>query len=348
MKQALRGHLGSTLNHIDGGVRILSELQSNALQPRSANSDYKSSSNPFAATSTLNALFARLDIQATGLVSTRPMRSASEMKPEDFGGTGEIPDVFHSLEEARSSQDYVFSHWMRALQTVLSDGTDVPYPETIASFKAEYTPKIAAWSSAFDALIVQRALDNIKSTPNDTQAIHMLQLQRIFMFIYADIDHSAAAKDETLWDVYYPQFSSLLSHAKTILDAIPKSRRKPLFSLDSGIVGPLYFVASRCRHPQIRREAIACLLSTNRQEGVWESQVVGRVAQRVMEIEESSVSSDELNDGKGIPAWARVHGVQPELDPDGRAAVLNYIRPPIQGTGGEGMLGGNVKEVIQW
>lgn len=53
----------------------------------------------------------------------------------------------------------------------------------------------------------------------------------------------------------------------------------PVFSLDTGIVLPLYFVATKCRYPTIRRKSIALLKSTPRQEGVLNSMLTGRVAE---------------------------------------------------------------------
>lgn len=54
---------------------------------------------------------------------------------------------------------------------------------------------------------------------------------------------------------------------------------------DIGIIGPLFEVANKCRHPYIRRRAIA-LLEQNRYEGPWGSKKMAQVAHRALTIEE--------------------------------------------------------------
>ncbi|KAG6002378.1 hypothetical protein E4U21_003138 [Claviceps maximensis] len=65
------------------------------------------------------------------------------------------------------------------------------------------------------------------------------------------------------------------------------SRIKPSFSADLGIVPPLYVVATKCREPRLRRQAIQLLRSSARREGMWDSELAANIGQWVMHIEES-------------------------------------------------------------
>ncbi|KAM3066651.1 hypothetical protein ACMFMG_002363 [Clarireedia jacksonii] len=67
------------------------------------------------------------------------------------------------------------------------------------------------------------------------------------------------------------------------------SHIKPSFALDSGIVPPLFVVATKCRDRKIRREAISLLTSSHRREGMWDSKLCAGVGQWVMDIEEEGL-----------------------------------------------------------
>lgn len=73
--------------------------------------------------------------------------------------------------------------------------------------------------------------------------------------------------NEMIWDDYMAQFERVVGLVQEIFDAgKPKGRdserggegsgngvERPSFSLDLGLIGPLYLVVARCRDPFIRR-----------------------------------------------------------------------------------------------
>jgi hypothetical protein len=61
---------------------------------------------------------------------------------------------------------------------------------------------------------------------------------------------------------------------------------KPSFSADMGIVPPLFMVATKCRDPTLRRQAIQLLKSSARREGMWDSNMAARISEWVMTLEE--------------------------------------------------------------
>ncbi|KAG5983200.1 hypothetical protein E4U55_000541 [Claviceps digitariae] len=86
-------------------------------------------------------------------------------------------------------------------------------------------------------------------------------------------------------------------------DKYQSSRIKPSFSADLGIVPPLYVVATKCREPRLRRQAIQLLRSSARREGMWDSELAANIGEWVMHIEEfddplSAGSSDDM-----LSAW---------------------------------------------
>jgi hypothetical protein len=79
----------------------------------------------------------------------------------------------------------------------------------------------------------------------------------------------------------------------------------------------LHLVATRCREPSIRRQAIALLLAVHRRESMYDSILAGKVGQWMMDIEEEGV--DENGD---IPEHARVWGECVELELHQRKAKV--------------------------
>jgi hypothetical protein len=91
------------------------------------------------------------------------------------------------------------------------------------------------------------------------------------------------------------------------------------FTLDGCVLGPLFFVAVRCRHKILRRKAISLLRLSRRLEGLWDSYFLAQVAERVMEIEERK--SNECASGTPL----RISDIDVRFDHERRRALVKYI-----------------------
>ncbi len=83
--------------------------------------------------------------------------------------------------------------------------------------------------------------------------------------------------------------------------------------------------AHKCRHPVIRRKAVALLYSSPRQEGVWDSILTARVAERLIGIEEAGLG--KVTRCEDIPDWARISDVEVSFNRQGRVGTVRYSRP---------------------
>ncbi|CZR64470.1 uncharacterized protein PAC_14368 [Phialocephala subalpina] len=355
---ALRGHLGSVFHHIDGGVKILSEIQTKDTTSTPFEDQSLSNSSLYAPMRTLNIMFSRLDIQGSSMLGSRRLGLVPTINRKAVAEEMNMRNEFNSFEEARDAQDSIYRCWHHDFTRTLTNTSEanilipwlprevdgkivsaIPSNENLAILKAEYTELLEQWIDTYERFLIANP-KNI-GLPAD----HNLRLLQIFIFMHADIDHAATAESEMTWDRYTPQFSEMVTHARAvILSTTALTSRKTLFSLDTHLITPLYFVASRCRHPVVRRDAIACLFAANRQEGLWESRTIARVAQRVMELEEEGVEG-VIVDGTEIPGWKRISDVQPVLDSNGRRAAIHYNRKP---GGREGGLLTEVSEIMEW
>lgn len=74
-----------------------------------------------------------------------------------------------------------------------------------------------------------------------------------------------------------------------------------------GIIAPLFVVPTKCRDPDLRREA-ARLLPSRRREGPWDARVAATITERVIAIEEEGLP--DVNVAQDVPESSRIFGIQ--------------------------------------
>ena len=166
----------------------------------------------------------------------------------------------------------------------------------------------------------------------------MMHLRHDFSTVYAD---------DTIWDSCPQDGEDIVQFAESLLTLDERTRGPPgkrgiEFSLDMSVVGPLYAVAHKYRDPVLRRRAIALLKKADRQEGIWDSAVAAKVAERIVEIEEGAVGS--VTSFHDVPNWARIHGLNVSFDKSERKGDFSYVRCTSQ----RGESTESFHEVIRW
>ncbi|KAL5446913.1 hypothetical protein PMIN06_007636 [Paraphaeosphaeria minitans] len=79
------------------------------------------------------------------------------------------------------------------------------------------------------------------------------------------------------------------------------------FTFEISVIPPLHYVATRCRHPLIRREAVALLKTNPPREGLWDVDTHIAVAERVIAIEESVLDPVTGWPAESARLWCSVH-----------------------------------------
>jgi hypothetical protein len=144
---------------------------------------------------------------------------------------------------------------------------------------------------------------------------------------------ASTSPSEEEWDAYTPAFTTILSLSRAIMEAEESIAAAPAdggcddvrrvrgrVGLDTGVLGPLYLVALRCRDPVVRGEAVRLLGREGRREGLWDSNLLARVAERVVGIEgcggegEGEGERDEVGRRRG--SGRRVEDVDLVFDPE--------------------------------
>lgn len=97
---------------------------------------------------------------------------------------------------------------------------------------------------------------------------------------------SCLSKSATVFDNFLHIFQSMVEHASRAI-AVTKGHTRPVFIFETRFIPSLYFVAINCRHPIIRRQAIALLRVGPKIENLWRAEQLVEIAEMCVGIEES-------------------------------------------------------------
>ncbi|KAL8702901.1 MAG: hypothetical protein Q9201_003935 [Fulgogasparrea decipioides] len=323
--ESLRGHHGSALSHIRSGTRILSQMNEEEDGTVSANE----SKQLCIELETLDVVFARLDAQEVQLLGSPPMRLPRARKNAHPGFCSEIPSEFKSLEEARNNLNYQWNVYTRGapdleIITLLRMGKETPEQRTMYDRgRKRCKATFLQWSNTF-----QRFLENNVANMESRalQGAMVLKMNALTVALDLNLDPFSLLHDQTCWDQLLPMYEELVDLATAVIDAQraqdQEFGQKPIFQVDQSTVGPLFTVARRCRDPFLRRRAIALLYSAPRQEGVWDSTLTARVAERIMHMEEDGLG--EVKCCSDVPDQVRISDIKVFFDLQARRGYVNF------------------------
>lgn len=133
--------------------------------------------------------------------------------------------------------------------------------------------------------------------------------------------------EESAYDDHEDLFGDIIDLADLILDVHKLRPVRRRLTLHCAVVEPAYFVASKCRNPSIRRQAIHQLRRAG-QQGGWNGSSLANVAAEIMRMEEDG--------GDVVEEKKRVHGARLEFFRDiGKVRAMCFIK----GGGGFGIGG---------
>lgn len=133
--------------------------------------------------------------------------------------------------------------------------------------------------------------------------------------------------DETAFDSFNDDFEKIVLQSNELLEKDTKAGMlsRELFGLHLGFIPPLFFTATRCRDPLIRRRAIKTLHDSRRRERVWDSCGAARIAERIMMMEERGLVVKQCQD---VPASSRVMLVSQNFNSETYTTSLQFRHAP--------------------
>ena len=310
--EILQGHYQSALSLVKGAVKLFYKCNSTL---------NRSSAYPLEC---LENLLSRLQSQAVGLIGFKsigitipPRLKAADLPP--------LPGTFTKVAQAKEYIEF-YSH----MHTLSRTECEIPVTARPNSADFElYLRLLTDWSSAFENLVTTQSHT---FTEMEQQTVTILRIWQTMTAagIAMHLEFQATVDDQTLWDHFEESSRRVVVLAEQVLKFThtPTSayHKEPLhqFTLDIGIVAPLYDTARVCRDPLIRRKAINLLRQYPCREGLWDSLLAARAAERQMEIEESAVP--EVRCAADIPGWARVTAVLPTFHLGERWCEVEFKR----------------------
>jgi hypothetical protein len=314
--ECLQGHYRLAVQHGTSGLKIIKQQQMLATGQNFSR---------YMPRKTATLLFAILEnqiLEVEGEVSF-----AEELRPALFSSFHTPAfDPSHppsNIEEMQTCFELLFNRFMR-FESICEelgekfDGQAFELVAHIQHLQEEYLPvrnNLNAWIVAFENWLDSGWAEYSE----EPQSVMVLKIWRLAISIMLQLEWPYS---ELLWDQYLDDFALLISlisdflglpsspdqqssnsfsrdpspvsvHANTT-SSLPTLRPRPskalasTFSMSLGIVTPLYLCATRCRDSYIRHRAIDILLTCQRREGLWDSELAGRITRRIVGLEENA------------------------------------------------------------
>lgn len=221
--------------------------------------------------------------------------------PQQLKMLTEIPMMFDSITEVRYALYDFMDECLRFYKrTHEAKFDDIP-EESLLAFEKEQDyllAKHAKFNVAFSMYQATRARD----APPGAIALIQIHLHTTYIWVSTALAHGEAA-----FDSYASTFSSIIPLAASFLDVVsnPANREdqsgklspghgsadprhlSSMFTFEMHVIAPLYYVATKCRHPMIRRAALDLLRRhPTRQENLWRANIMAAIADHTIELEE--------------------------------------------------------------
>jgi len=160
--------------------------------------------------------------------------------------------------------------------------------------------QVKDWTASSDLISRQKCIEAkflqwhsaVGNTINSPRSVSGLNEDELYSVLLVAYSHyciwlsTCLSTYETAFDSFFPAFQSMIEHASRAT-AAKKTEPAPVFIFETRIVPSLFFVATKCRHPIIRRQAISLLRNGTRIENISKAEAMAEVAERDIGIEES-------------------------------------------------------------
>ncbi|KAG4428360.1 hypothetical protein IFR05_016154 [Cadophora sp. M221] len=297
------GNIKGARNHLQAGVEIISSLDT----PGSLPTFYQS--NGQLLKSNVVPIFDHFNNQS--FIYGRILTPATKRVHELFD---DVPDTFLNYGEARNYHTSLLSaaHHFAVKSLNAPDQDSEEYVDLLEE-KLNLQRRIQGWSDAAEELLKSNRLSNY-----DRGRISHIKLSHkcASMWVF-----SALNTDEMSFDAYVYDYDALVKLSRVNLNKCSVYIETPHLAgskQDSHLlesVSPLFVVATKCRNPTIRRQALTLLRRYPPSQGFWDSKLVVRVVERIVQLEEGALENLRDPTGVIVPSeWARIQAVTVSLD----------------------------------
>ena len=283
--ESVQGNHKSALCHLQSGLEILRSWRVKDSQS-SFNNIWISSSKSDIIEDYLVRVFSHLDMQASLFLHTNtrlpPLHTLLTNSGSD--ATHFIPISFASLDQARNMLEKLSNRlaYFIILNQPDPDRSPDNIPSTVIEEHNDLTAQLQRWSQLFDDLL---KMTSIKMSTNELRGAVLLRMQRKTMSLILATGGPVA---ESTVDEYTGTFTEIASLAESLLKTTGgpgAPAGPPSFSLELGVIAPLYLTARKCSDLTVRQHARSLLYASVCREGLWDGPAVAKIAERVEAVE---------------------------------------------------------------
>lgn len=200
--------------------------------------------------------------------------------------------------------------------------------------KVKFSARLAEWHKENHMHLCPPLLSEVLHDAI-THPIHQSAPDRISLTLwYATLTIIVATShttDQMLYDAFLARFQQIIDLVEQLFSISSQSitvrnapYRKARFRIDMESVPMLYLVAAKCRHPIIRRRAVALLRTGNFREGLWDGLAQARLSEEIISLEEGN--GEQVVDEKSVAGTARICRISDETDLERRIMKVRFKR----------------------
>ncbi|KAF4957782.1 hypothetical protein FSARC_11191 [Fusarium sarcochroum] len=302
----LRGDYDAAYTHLGSSILVLSQWTDG--KSRLTNGTSPSSPGGYMIQTQLYPLWISLVLQAR----TMPVKS---ILPEKMPWLSEeISGPFTSLQEARKALDVLLA----CVLPVTISPKRMERPRYVPPF--ELTCLFDEWSDKFTAFLATQDLSE--------RAVPRVTIMNLWFRTARIIFASTFSTDEITFDALLEEFTYIINKAEELLSS-PETR----YSVDIGVVPPLYYAALKCRDPTIRRRSVTILQSAPRREAGWDSLGTSCILKEVIRIEENGLGN--VMSQYDVPGSARICDMHVVTDVENQKVCLKALQQGAHSWGQE-------------
>lgn len=314
--ESLRGNRQSASVHVTGGLSVIKSRQKRQLIASEE--------------AIMKPVFARMSLMQSLYGRPRGIRFPELLDPYD-----ETPSLlegrFVNLKDAYTASTGMLNGNVRYVE--MTKHGSFPDQATTDIAYAAHLSKVEDWSKAFEAYASE--------PPTSEEEVLGRVLLRAHHSLAVSFLAACRTRQETSFDLGISHFELIVRSLEPFILGLANSGQpfSTSFSLDMGLVPTLFYTAIKCRHPKVRRRAIALLRLAPRREGLWDAIEAAKVAELVVKFEETyldeSGKRDSSTEPSLVPEWARILDVDilgiDSLDPSRQLVILRWKPDGIDG-----------------
>lgn len=277
----LRGSSDTAMMHMKNGFQILNTLVD---PPAGAHPQQVSDSKSIR--EHIVPVFTRLNLLCILFGQALPFRAFGE-------GSTEI-STFTSLEDGRIRLYELINTVIRFIRAgrAKSNKGEIEVSDLIEKIRHER--QMERWYSCLMQFVsATEASDKLV----DAAAINIMKLHYRTIYVFLSV---CLSLDESATDLHTPDFEEIINLGELIVSTPSSpgqsrsSSEQRSFSFEMGIIPSLYFTTIKCRNPALRRRSLTVLRKAPLREGLWMSHIAAKVAERLIQVEESGLRSCDL------------------------------------------------------